>query len=227
MTTKKIIGLILGLALIAVMTACGDKEEAAKESTENTQNVDVVATVNKAEITKSDFDEMLEQAYSSQGIDAETLNEEQQTGIQQQVVTQMVNNELLRQTAEKNDYTATEEEIDQQIKTLSEQFETEEEFDKALEENKITVEQLEEDFANDIMIQNYVTDHIGEIKVKEEEITAYYEQYSEQSEEGQEVPELEAIKPQIEQTLMQQKQNEEVAKLIEQLKGENEVEVLI
>lgn len=217
---------ISGLALLTTLVACGNDENASKGN-EN-KNSEIVAKVNGTEITRNQFDETLEQLYNSQGIDVGSLDESQQQQLQASVVDQLVNNELLLQSAENENITATDEEINTQIQSIKEQLGSDEEYQNALLANNLTEEKLKEDLSKEVAIQKYIKTNIGEVTVSEDEIQDFYDQYSEQhSADEEEVPELEQIKPQIEQTLIQDKQNQEVEKLLEKLRAENEIEVFI
>ena len=65
-------------------------------------------------------------------------------------------------------------------------------------------------------------------EITDEEIQKTYDQYAEQGKStGQEIPKLEEVKPQIEQSLQQQKQQEKLAQQVEELKKNAKIDIKI
>lgn len=212
---------IVGIILVLGLVGCGSGQDTAG-STE-----DVVAIVNDQDITKAEFDASYEQyklTYAQQGMNIDDMEEDQVKQIEQKVVDQLVNSRLLLQAAEKNNIEAAEEEVQQSLEQIKGQFDKEEEFTAALEANKLTLAQLEKQIADELKVNQYISENITEVAVEEEEIKAMYDQYKEQSEE---IPSYEEVKAQLEQEIAQQKNQVEVGKLVEKLRNESEIEVLI
>ena len=212
---------IVGIILVLGLVGCGSGQDTV-ESTE-----DVVAIVNDQDITKAEFDASYEQfkmTYAQQGMNIDDMEEDQVKLIEQQVVDQLVNSQLLLQAAEKSNIEATEAEVQQSLEQIKGQFEKEEDFTAALETNKLTLAQLEKQIADELKVNQYISENVAEVAVEEEEIKAMYDQYKEQSEE---VPSYEEVKAQIEQEIAQQKNDAEVGKLVKKLRDESEIEVLI
>ena len=212
---------IVGIIFVLGLIGCGSGQDTAG-STE-----DVVAIVNDQDITKAEFDASYEQyklTYAQQGMNIDDMEEDQVKQIEQKVVDQLVNSRLLLQAAEKNNIEAAEEEVQQSLEQIKGQFDKEEEFTAALEANKLTLAQLEKQITDELKVNQYISENITEVAVEEEEIKAMYDQYKEQSEE---IPSYEEVKAQLEQEIAQQKNQVEVGKLVEKLRNESEIEVLI
>ena len=212
---------IVGIIFVLGLIGCGSGQDTAG-STE-----DVVAIVNDQDITKAEFDASYEQyklTYAQQGMNIDDMEEDQVKQIEQKVVDQLVNSRLLLQAAEKNNIEAAEEEVQQSLEQIKGQFDKEEEFTAALEANKLTLAQLEKQITDELKVNQYISENITEVTVEEEEIKAMYDQYKEQSEK---IPSYEEVKAQLEQEIAQQKNQVEVGKLVEKLRNESEIEVLI
>ncbi|MFC4323884.1 SurA N-terminal domain-containing protein [Litchfieldia salsa] len=218
---------LLVLVLILVLTGCGNNGEEATDKSTNKESNDqkeVVASVNGKNISQTEFNTALEQfklTYTQQGIDLESLGEEQNKLIEEQALEQLINNELLQQAADKEELVAKPEEVEASLSELKGQFETEDQFTEALATNNLTLEELEEQIAKEMKINQYIASNINEQTVTDEEIQEMYDMYGEQSEE--ELPALEEVKEQIKQTIEQQKQQQEIQVLIEKLKEDSKI----
>lgn len=224
MMNRKILTSIFGIILVIGLVGCGSGQDTVEE---NGENENVVAIVNDQEITKAEFDTTYEQyklTYAQQGLNIDEMEEDQVKQIELEVVDQLVNSKLLIQAAEENNIEATEEEVKQSLEQIKGQFEKDEEFTAALEANKLTLEQLEKQIADELKVNQYISENIAEVTVEEEEIQAMYDKYKEQSEE---VPSYEEVKAQLEQQIAKQKNDVEVSNLLEKLRDESDIEVLI
>jgi hypothetical protein len=222
---NRTIGLLLGLAFVFALVGCGSGQESSDSNDTETEEV---ATVNGEGISREDLSDAVENikyTYAQQGIDVENISEEETVQLEKQAVEQLISNELLQQAAENADYSASTEEIESNIQGIKSQFGSDEEFNKALESNQLTLDELEKQIANEMKINKYIEDNIKEVAVKEAEIKELYDRYSKQGEE--ELPEFDEIKGELEARIAQEKKNEEIGKLIEKLRKDNEVEVLI
>jgi hypothetical protein len=209
--------LVLGLLLLG---ACSNQEKEIK---------DAVATVNGEEISRSDYEELLEmtnESYVMQGIDPEQLDEEMKKQIEERVVNQLINTELLLQTAANEGITVDEETINKRFEEMKANFEDEKKFQDALEKNKLTEEELKGKVKKELIITTYIDQKVGTIEVSEEEITALYDQYKQSAiTNKQEVQKFEEIKEAIKGQAIAQKKQEKTTELIDKLREENEVVV--
>ncbi len=212
---------------------------------------DVVAEVNGEEISKNEFESVYVSTlnnYAAQGMNIQEQDEngEMQEQIQQQTVDQLIGQKLLIQEADNQDITASEEEIDEELTSLKEQFGSDEQFQEALDSEGVSEDELQSDIEQQVKVNKLVENETGDIEVTDEEVEEMYNQMvqaqgggegeegSEESEDGgseedgsseSETPSLEEMRPQIEQQITSQKQNEQVQSLVDQLREEGDVTV--
>ncbi len=222
---NKLFILIVGLFLLLLGACSNNSEEQSAE--------DIVAVVNGEEISKSTFDEELanaKQLYTDQGMNVEDLDDEAKTQIEQSVLDQLINTELLLQTAKDEGLSIDEEAVDTEISSMKSQFEDEEQFTKALEDYNLTEGELKKQLGNQQIVTQYIDQQIGEINVSDDELQTMYAQFEEQAKASEsEAPDFETVKPQLEQQIMSQKRNEKTLALIEELREKNKesIEVLL
>ncbi|MBD8071058.1 SurA N-terminal domain-containing protein [Bacillus sp. PS06] len=219
-------GIIVGLSLIFALAGCGSNDKSTDESSKKDE---VVASVNGQTILSSEYSSALEQYklnYAQSGIDVDSLGEEETKLLEQQALDQLINNELVLQAADKDEIVTSPEDVTASLTEIKGQFETDEQYNEALEANNLTEEELEAQIAKDLKISKYLTSKIPTPEATDEEIKEMYDQYTEVSEE-EELPTLEEVKPQIEQTIVQQKQQQEIQALLDQLREDSEIEKFI
>jgi hypothetical protein len=195
---------------------------------ENGEDNDVVAIVNGEEISRSDLNDFEMQTAAEMGLDASSLGEEEKEQVQSQAIEGLISRTLLYQEARNSEIEAPEDQIDEQVEETKSQFESDEEFEDALENEGITEEELRSRIGFNVILQSYIDRELdfSSVKIEESEVEEMYNQVvSEQGEEA--VPPLEEVYEQVESMLMQQKQEEELEKHIENLKEEADIEILI
>ncbi len=218
--------ILLGITVLILAACSGNGEDKSSKSSD-----EVVATVNGEEILKADYETELENTknmYAQQGMNLDDLGDDMKEQIEQSVLNQLVNTKLVLQTAAEEGVTAEQKEIDSEMDTIKSQFEDDKKFKEALEENKITEEDLKLQVKDQLTITKYLDNTIGEIKVTDEEVEVIYNQYKESAETQEQEPEdFETMKPQLEQQAIAQKKSEKVNELIEELRSENEKNIEI
>jgi hypothetical protein len=195
---------------------------------ENGEDNDVVAIVNGEEISRSDLNDFEMQTAAEMGLDASSLGEEEKEQVQSQAIEGLISRTLLYQEARNSEIEAPEDQIDEQVEETKSQFESDEEFEDALENEGITEEELRSRIGFNVILQSYIDRELdfSSVKIEESEVEEMYNQVvSEQGEEA--VPPLEEVYEQVESMLTQQKQEEELEKHIENLKEEADIEILI
>lgn len=223
-------GFILLFSALLLLGACSS-ESAEKEKTKDDGGI--VATVNGEEILKKDYDNQLKatkSSYAQQGINVDELDSETKKRLEESVLDQLINQELLLQTARTEGVEVQQSEIDSEIDQLKSQFEDDKKFQEALKENSLTEETLRQQTQDRLLINKYIDHTIGDITVSEDEVKSIYEQYKEQAKsQGQELPEhdYDSIKPQMEQEAIAQKKNEKVSELLGNLRKDNEKNIKI
>lgn len=197
---------------------------------------EVVAEVNGEEIPGDDFRQAYESQYTQMAMQAQMTGEEvDEEGLQDQTVENLVNLELLAQDAEASGYEATEEDVDAELENVAEQngIESVDELLSVAEEQGTSEEQLRADVEQQVLI-NQVIDDLDVAEPTEEEIEEAYEEVAAQQppaegEDGEEAetPSLEELRPQIEEQLAAEKENEAAMAHVEELRESAEIEVHI
>ncbi|MEX0877429.1 MAG: SurA N-terminal domain-containing protein [Candidatus Spechtbacterales bacterium] len=192
-----------------------------------TDNSKVVATVNGEKITRVELDARILQnktSYEAQGADLSdpaTYSE-----IEKQALDFMINEELILQDTEARNISVTSEEVDAQFEATAGNFESEQAFEEALKDNGLTRDILRENIKTQLTVQKYFDEVISSelVVVSEEEVNNFYTEYKAQNPEA---PELEELKPQIEELLRDQKTQGEVEKILAELKDGADVQIML
>lgn len=237
---RKTLYLIAAAVIIAVVVAGAfsgflDKPLTALQEMFQEESQEVVATVNGEEITREELEVMLEQQkqqYQMQGMDLDSEEmSDMREQLERQILDSLIANLLMAQAAEEKGISVSEEELEQEYQDLAAQFGGEEELNQQLEAAGITREEIKEDIARTLPAQKYMESYKEEniseedLEVSEEELKAVYDQYSAQM--GEEFGEFEEVKPQLEEDLKRQKENEVLQSHVEELREEAEVEIKI
>ncbi|SDY76461.1 SurA N-terminal domain-containing protein [Tindallia californiensis] len=250
MKQKKKILLLLTLVLLLIITACVNSEGIDEESEETQEDLgEVVAIVNGENIYELVFQRQVDRLISAneqQGMSFEGEEGEMvKAQIEDQVMDYLLQQEVLLQEAGSRQLKASEEEIDEEMKMIRDQFETEEAYEQALEDNLFTEEELRNTLKAELTIETLLESESPEIEIDEEEIQEYYNFYEMQHEqqmamiqqEGTELsdeememmklPSYEEMEEDLRQQIIMQKQQEYHMLLVEELMENSEIEILI
>ncbi|KZZ83170.1 MULTISPECIES: SurA N-terminal domain-containing protein [Bacillaceae] len=189
-----------------------------------------VATVNGKAITGSDYNSVLSSTQMQmQQMGQDPTSKEAEKQVKDQTVNTLVGQNILMQEADKKGYKASADEVKKQIDEIKKQYNNDDKkFQEALKMQGMDEKQLNEQVAQSIKMNQYVSKEIPAPKVTDKEIEEYYNQFAQQGGQGgQKPPKLEEVKPQIQQQLTQQKQNEALGKKVEELKKTAKVEIKI
>jgi hypothetical protein len=188
-----------------------------------------VAIVNDKEILGNDYNTILVSIQGQmQQMGQDPTSKEATEQAKNQTIDSLVGQTLLLQEADKKSYKVSEADINKQLDEIKKQFKSEKEFKAALKKSGMDMKTLETKIADDIKIKQYVEIEVPAGEITDEEIQKMYDQYAEQGKStGQEVPQLEEVKPQIEQSLQQQKQQEELAQQVKELKKNAKIDIKI
>ncbi len=239
---------VLLLIVALALPGCGSadlEEEAVEETGDEVEKADeyagdeelekdaVVAVVNGESILREEFDEMLNmrlERHEMQEVEEDVEGtEEMQEMLEQQVLDELIAREVLLQNAEAAGIVSDDETVQEEYQQIKAQFE-EEEFKEALEAQNMTSEELKENIAFQHVVQGFVDEKIEErlgeeaYEISEDELQAAYDQYSLQMDD---LPDFEEMKPQLEEMLVQEKQQEFTTQLINELVAESDIEILL
>lgn len=225
--TLLILALVFTLSLIVVGCTSNDDNDA-------------VATVDGEEITSQEFDEAFNQMLAAQGIEPESSeSDDLLEQYQQDIVDHLVGEKVLQLEMEKEGIEVTEEEVQAEIEIFKQEIGGQEEFDQILEREELTENELADIFREGMKSDKFMeenTDVISaeDIEITEEELeeyTAFMKEQYEQMGQPMDEEQLEEMKPMIEQQMIQEQvqaaQAEQRQALVEQIKENYEIEILI
>lgn len=186
----------------------------------------VVARVNGEEIARTDLENFQNQLAAQQGLDFSTLDPDTQSLIQNQALNVLISQELLRQEVERVNILVSQEEVDSQLASIKSQFESDEIYQQELATQNMTEGDLRDQIVFDLRVQSYLSEQIDPqlLLVSEDEIEEFYRQ---SIGDGDDAPAIAEVRPQIEQLITQQKQQEQISFLIQQLQSVADIEILI
>jgi len=233
---KKLHMLVLMLCLAIVLAACNNDSSEENENTEENaseqqqeleitddeklSNEEPVANVNGEEIKGIDYNPVYTQVKTMMyqyGQDVSDLE-----AIQKQTTNILVEQELIKQDAEKLGIEVTEEEAQEELDKIKESG-TEEEFAAVLEQYNMSEEDFKNQLLNDLITVKYMEDQF-KVEVTDEEVQEYYEQLKEQN---SEIGEFEEVESQIKDILVNEQQSEQLRARVDELMESAEVETLI
>lgn len=206
---------------------------------------DVVAEVNGEEITGEEFTTAYESQFMEMSMQAQMTGEEiDEEELQDQTLDGLIGVELLNQEADAEGIEASDEEVEDQLEELAEMngMESVDELLAMAEEQGASEEELREDVAQQVRIDTLAEGLDVEEPTDEEIEEAYEEQVAQQEAmqemqeaegegeedaEAPEIPDLGEMRPQLEEQLTEQKQNEAITAHMEQLREDADIEVHI
>lgn len=197
----------------------GDNGEEQKED-------GIVALVNGEEVSQDDFNALQTQVASQQGIDVSSLTQEEKTNFETQVLNTLISQVLLRQAIGDSQTSVDDSQIDEQVENIKNRFETEAAFNEALSSQGATLGDLREQVRSQLTTQTYLNEQLDfeSLSATDAEIQSTYEQ----AVAGQEdAPALSDVRGQVQQLVLQQKQQQLVNELIEELRADADIEVLL
>jgi len=200
-----------------------ESEPISNESV-NTENA--VAMVNGEEISRTQFEALKSQVIAQQGFDIASLDAEAESQLETQIVDELISQTLLRQAVDASGVVATQDDVDAQLEATVTQLGGEGAFNEALFAEGISEKEFRTQISAELAIQVYLEQELNpsSITVTDEEVEAAYAQVSAQNEN---VPSLEDVRPQIEQSVIQQKQQLLLAQLIDRLRTDADIEILL
>lgn len=137
----------------------------------------IVAVVDDDVITESELDLAIGQIYAK--LKEEFKGEElaqRFSQMKRQALKQIIDDRLLLREADKQGITASDEEIESRLKEIRSKFASEEELKEALEESRVTIEDLKSKYNDQLMIRNLISREVSaKIFVNPQEVSDYYD----------------------------------------------------
>lgn len=212
--------------------AAGEEANVEQESTYNTDDIpEVIATVNGEEIDNELYIAYLQQEVQTLTMQGVDLESEEATslieGTKKQLLDYMVDERIILQEAEKEGITASEEDIDAEIATYLKQYQIDEnELEKRLSEQGMTMEEIRADFEAPVIRNKYIDQFVTVPEVTEEELQTTYDEIvasASEAEEESEIPTFDEYREELKNYLVGQKKQEELGALLEKLREEYEI----
>lgn len=251
---KKFLLSIAAVAAAFSLAACGadgDDEQATEDAPQSQEqgdqampepeldNIpDVVAVVDEEEISGDAFAENYEAQFQQLTMQAAMAGQEpDQDQLKEQALEMMINSELLVDEAEEQGFSASDEDVDEYLADMAEanQVESSDALMEELEAQGLSEERIREDLHSQVMIDQ-VVDTLEVEEPSEEELQETYDAQVEQleamneqveEEQAQEAPSFEELEPELEQQVTQQNENEAIATLLDDLRADAEIEILL
>lgn len=224
------LSLVLGLILSAtygIFDFLRERGEAAGSPE------DVVAMVNGEEIIRQDYSFQLEQLksmYEMQGIDFRR-NDSQDLlrQLEYQALEELINQRLILQIAREKDIQVSQQEVQDDYEEVVSRFDNEEELISELAEMNLTREGFITMIEEQLLIARYLEDYIKtvdpeELEVSEEDLETFYSLYSSQYED---MPDYEEIKEELKEDLTQQKYDQVVNVMVQEIRAESDIQILL
>lgn len=193
---------------------------------ESSQANKPAATVNGVEIKNSDLNlsiKQFEQAASIQGVDVtdpqvrETLNK--------QALEVLINTEMLKQEAERQGLTVTDEEVSNRITEIETQVGDRAVLQERMDNLGIDDNRLRQDVHGELLVQKLLDKKFSEanIQVTDEEVLEFYQSIGAAT---QDLPPLEEVKDQIFVQIRTSKEQQVVDTTIAELKAISDIQIL-
>ncbi len=173
---------VLILPLLFSLTNCspgGDKGGAEG---------DAAAVVNGVPIPMEELDQAVERVTNQYKQFGMPFDSTKVDSLKEQLLDTMVKTELLYQESKEAGFVLTEEELEDEIQTIKDQYPDEETFQKILEGQGLTNETFIDQMARNLTIRDYIEDRAAKREgPTEEEKEQYYEEHKEEYKHAEEV----------------------------------------
>jgi len=168
--TRRSLSLLKKLAFFAALTAC---VFAASCRNQQAPSANVWAVVNGARIDRSNVDKYYRSQVQSQGT---TPSHDEALSLKLRILDQLINNEVLFQRAKALNLVATDGEVENKF-TQSKSAFTEDEFQKKLQENGLTVDDLKKEIRRELSIQKLLNrEVVSKITITDADVADFYAQ---------------------------------------------------
>ena len=152
------------LTMLLAGVACSNKQVGS----------DVMATVNGRKITRTE----VQKFYDSQVAGSpQQPSAEQADTLRLKILSDLIDNEILMQRAEKLGLLATDEEVNAKLTEIKAPF-TQEQFDQRLKDRGITLDDFKKDLRRSLTIDKVLNKEVtSKINISDDDITSYYNQH--------------------------------------------------
>ncbi|HVB36196.1 MAG TPA: peptidylprolyl isomerase [Candidatus Acidoferrales bacterium] len=160
---RKIV-LLAALAACVLATSCRNQQA---------PNADVWAVVNGTQIDRSEVEKYFHSREQSQGAPP---SHDEAVSLKLSILDQLINNEILFQRAKASNLVATDGEVEDKFNESKAAF-TEDEFQKKLQENGLTVDDLKKEIRRELSIQKLLNrEVVSKITITDANVSEFYDQ---------------------------------------------------
>ncbi len=137
---------------------------------------DMVAVVNGSIITQGEFDRVLDYELRRAAQSGQQIPDAQMPKMQNSILDSLIVGELLLQESKKKGIQVKPETVTEQLTNIKKRFPSEAEFNKALEENKMTESKIKADIERDMAIQQLLEKEVDQkVQITDEESKTFYD----------------------------------------------------
>jgi peptidyl-prolyl cis-trans isomerase SurA len=163
---KPVALLISSTLLLVALAAC-----------KHAPSPDIMATVNNKDILRSDLDKAYNTYKSAQGEAPQGPSPEQENIVRLNLLRQMIDDEILDQRATKLNLAASDEDVNAKLTDMKAPW-TQEEFDKKLKLQNMTLEDLKQQIRRKLTQDKLINKEIeSKVNISDADISSYYEQH--------------------------------------------------
>jgi hypothetical protein len=225
---KTIVIILIGIAAVALGAwyFLSPQEETQNSTTLTTNDSQTVATVNGEEITRGTLNTFKTNIIAQQGVDISMIDAETQAQLDAQLIHELIAQELVRQAVSASGIIASNEAVDSHIAAIVDQLGSEEAYDEALIVGDLSRDEFRLQVVQDLSTQAYFEQELqlSAVTATSEEIEESYAGAVAQSES---IPPLDEIRSEVEQSVIQQKQQVLLGQHIEMLRENADVKILL
>ena len=187
---------------------------------------ETVATVNGTPITRSQLTASESQIAMQQGLTSTSTAVQAQ--FQSDALNLLIGQALIEQAAQKAGITASSTEVATQLAATKAQFSAPSDYEKALAAREMTENDLRSAIADNLVINAYLEQQLdlSTATATPAEIQAAYKQVASQQT-GTTTPPLSAVRDQVAQMVVQQKQQDSINAYVAQLRSTANIQILI
>ena len=165
---KKVLYLGLVMVLCFSMIGCSNSNAFKVGETEfSNEEVDKVKSILTATQSYTDADYLAQFKESKDNDDK----------IKQEVISYMIDNEVVYQQAQKDKIKVTDDEVNQKYSQIEKMLDTNQEYKKLLDDAGVDEDYLKETIKKDLAVQKYRENYEQDLKVTDKEVEKYYKEH--------------------------------------------------
>lgn len=168
---KKVLYLGLVMVLCFSMIGCSNSNAFKVGETEfSNEEVDKVKSILTATQSYTDADYLAQFKESKDNDDK----------IKQEVISYMIDNEVVYQQAQKEKIKVTDDEVNQKYSQIEKMLDTNQEYKKLLDDAGVDEDYLKETIKKDLAVQKYRENYEQDLKVTDKEVEKYYKEHKDE-----------------------------------------------